>query len=154
MTTGPSQAQAGGSSHQLSVGTPHSAAGPSPHTLRRGKWPALLVLGEGVRTSYRYSKESVMKALRNLCHDCYQIISRQISIKTKKHQKKLKKKKNREKKAGTVKLSIRKKALQSHSWISRDLVSQAVLCLGTTAASLLLTLVSQSFRAKGFLVLE
>ncbi|XP_040610852.1 rho GTPase-activating protein 17 isoform X8 [Mesocricetus auratus] len=41
VTTGPSQAQAGGSSHQLSVGTPHSAAGPSPHTLRRAvKKPA------------------------------------------------------------------------------------------------------------------
>ncbi|KAL1788050.1 rho GTPase-activating protein 17 isoform X1 [Sigmodon hispidus] len=39
--TGPSQAQAGGSSHQLSVGTPHSAAGPSPHTVRRAvKKPA------------------------------------------------------------------------------------------------------------------
>nr|XP_048316409.1 rho GTPase-activating protein 17 isoform X6 [Myodes glareolus] len=41
VTTGPSQAQAGGSSHQLSVGTPHSAAGPSPHTVRRAvKKPA------------------------------------------------------------------------------------------------------------------
>ncbi|XP_036047379.1 rho GTPase-activating protein 17 isoform X8 [Onychomys torridus] len=41
VTTGPSQAQAGGSSQQLSVGTPHSAAGPSPHTLRRAvKKPA------------------------------------------------------------------------------------------------------------------
>ncbi|XP_051048851.1 rho GTPase-activating protein 17 isoform X5 [Phodopus roborovskii] len=41
VTTGPSQAQAGGSSHQLSVGTPLSAAGPSPHTLRRAvKKPA------------------------------------------------------------------------------------------------------------------
>ncbi|XP_027266106.1 rho GTPase-activating protein 17 isoform X12 [Cricetulus griseus] len=41
VTTGPSQAPSGGSSHQLSVGTPHSAAGPSPHTLRRAvKKPA------------------------------------------------------------------------------------------------------------------
>ncbi|XP_049999116.1 rho GTPase-activating protein 17 isoform X5 [Alexandromys fortis] len=40
-TTGPSQAQAGGGSHQLSAGTPHSAAGPSPHTVRRAvKKPA------------------------------------------------------------------------------------------------------------------
>ncbi|XP_075828240.1 rho GTPase-activating protein 17 isoform X6 [Microtus pennsylvanicus] len=39
--TGPSQAQAGGGSHQLSAGTPHSAAGPSPHTVRRAvKKPA------------------------------------------------------------------------------------------------------------------
>ncbi|XP_031244058.1 rho GTPase-activating protein 17 isoform X6 [Mastomys coucha] len=41
MTTVPNQAQTGGNSHQLSVGTPHSAAGPSPHTLRRAvKKPA------------------------------------------------------------------------------------------------------------------
>ncbi|XP_052055753.1 rho GTPase-activating protein 17 isoform X4 [Apodemus sylvaticus] len=40
-TTVPNQAQTGGNSHQLSVGTPHSAAGPSPHTLRRAvKKPA------------------------------------------------------------------------------------------------------------------
>ncbi|XP_057633853.1 rho GTPase-activating protein 17 isoform X4 [Chionomys nivalis] len=40
-TTGPSQAQAGGGSHQLSAGAPHSAAGPSPHTVRRAvKKPA------------------------------------------------------------------------------------------------------------------
>ncbi|XP_051001149.1 rho GTPase-activating protein 17 [Acomys russatus] len=38
---GPNQAQAGGNSHQLSVGTSHSAAGPSPHTPRRAvKKPA------------------------------------------------------------------------------------------------------------------
>lgn len=49
MTTVPNQAQTGGNSHQLSVGTPHSAAGPSPHTLRRGKCPTFLVLGESVR---------------------------------------------------------------------------------------------------------
>uniref|UniRef100_I3LWK6 Rho GTPase-activating protein 17 n=1 Tax=Ictidomys tridecemlineatus TaxID=43179 RepID=I3LWK6_ICTTR len=36
MTSGQSQAQAGASSHQLSVGLAHNAAGPSPHTLRRG----------------------------------------------------------------------------------------------------------------------
>ncbi|XP_076784430.1 rho GTPase-activating protein 17 [Arvicanthis niloticus] len=41
MTTVPNQAQTGGNSNQLSVGTPHSAAGPSPHTLRRAvKKPA------------------------------------------------------------------------------------------------------------------
>ncbi|XP_038178383.1 rho GTPase-activating protein 17 isoform X5 [Arvicola amphibius] len=40
-TTGPSQVQAGGGSHQLSAATPHSAAGPSPHTVRRAvKKPA------------------------------------------------------------------------------------------------------------------
>ncbi|VTJ86456.1 Hypothetical predicted protein [Marmota monax] len=41
MTSGQSQAQAGASSHQLSVGPAHNAAGPSPHTLRRAvKKPA------------------------------------------------------------------------------------------------------------------
>lgn len=41
ITTVPNQAQTGGNSHQLSVGTAHSAAGPSPHTLRRAvKKPA------------------------------------------------------------------------------------------------------------------
>lgn len=41
MTTGQSQAQAAAGSHQLSVGPAHSAAGPSPHTLRRAvKKPA------------------------------------------------------------------------------------------------------------------
>nr|XP_040132588.1 rho GTPase-activating protein 17 isoform X6 [Ictidomys tridecemlineatus] len=41
MTSGQSQAQAGASSHQLSVGLAHNAAGPSPHTLRRAvKKPA------------------------------------------------------------------------------------------------------------------
>lgn len=41
ITTVPNQAQPGGNSHQLSVGTAHSAAGPSPHTLRRAvKKPA------------------------------------------------------------------------------------------------------------------
>ncbi|XP_040829117.1 rho GTPase-activating protein 17 isoform X3 [Ochotona curzoniae] len=40
LTTGPSQAQAIGGSHQLSAGTSHSAAGPSPHAVRRVKKPA------------------------------------------------------------------------------------------------------------------
>uniref|UniRef100_A0A8D2JTB0 Rho GTPase-activating protein 17 n=1 Tax=Sciurus vulgaris TaxID=55149 RepID=A0A8D2JTB0_SCIVU len=41
VTSGQSQAQAGASSHQLSVGPAHNAAGPSPHTLRRAvKKPA------------------------------------------------------------------------------------------------------------------
>ncbi|KAM4862402.1 LOW QUALITY PROTEIN: rho GTPase-activating protein 17-like [Urocitellus parryii] len=41
MTSGQSQAQAGASSHQLSVGPVHNAAGPNPHTLRRAvKKPA------------------------------------------------------------------------------------------------------------------
>ncbi|MBZ3876611.1 Rho GTPase-activating protein 17 [Sciurus carolinensis] len=35
VNSGQSQAQAGASSHQLSVGPAHNAAGPSPHTLRR-----------------------------------------------------------------------------------------------------------------------
>uniref|UniRef100_A0A2K6MEH6 Rho GTPase-activating protein 17 n=1 Tax=Rhinopithecus bieti TaxID=61621 RepID=A0A2K6MEH6_RHIBE len=36
IASGQNQAQAAASSHQLSLGPPHSAAGPSPHTLRRG----------------------------------------------------------------------------------------------------------------------
>lgn len=45
---GQSQAQATAGSHQLSVGPTHNSAGPSPHTVRRGKSPPLLrALGEG-----------------------------------------------------------------------------------------------------------
>ncbi|XP_033073607.1 rho GTPase-activating protein 17 isoform X5 [Trachypithecus francoisi] len=41
IASGQNQAQAAASSHQLSLGPPHSAAGPSPHTLRRAvKKPA------------------------------------------------------------------------------------------------------------------
>ncbi|XP_048187944.1 rho GTPase-activating protein 17 isoform X4 [Perognathus longimembris pacificus] len=41
ITTGQNQAPVSGGSHQLAVGPPHSAAGPSPHTLRRAvKKPA------------------------------------------------------------------------------------------------------------------
>uniref|UniRef100_A0A8C9KZ32 Rho GTPase-activating protein 17 n=1 Tax=Panthera tigris altaica TaxID=74533 RepID=A0A8C9KZ32_PANTA len=37
MAAGPNQAQTAAGSHQLSVGPGHNSAGPSPHTLRRGK---------------------------------------------------------------------------------------------------------------------
>lgn len=47
LTTGPSQAQAIGGSHQLSAGTSHSAAGPSPHAVRRGQYCLHPVVSEG-----------------------------------------------------------------------------------------------------------
>ncbi|KAB0393061.1 hypothetical protein E2I00_011441, partial [Balaenoptera physalus] len=47
-----SQAQATAGSHQLAVGPTHNSAGPSPHTVRRGKSPPLLraPLGRDVQT--------------------------------------------------------------------------------------------------------
>lgn len=125
MTTGPNQAQAGGNSHQLSMGTSHSAAGPSPHTLRRGKCPARRVLGEGVRTSGSYFKESVVKALRSLFHDCYQITSRKSVIKEEKHWRKLKKIEQRN--AGTIKLN-KQKMISAVTSGSGDWYSKPLLC--------------------------
>ena len=50
---GPSQAPAAAGSHQLSVGPAHNSAGPSPHTVRRGKSPppSLVPLGRDTHTS-------------------------------------------------------------------------------------------------------
>ena len=72
IASGQNQPQAAAGSHQLSVGQPHNAAGPSPHTLRRGKQPpSSLPSGKAVQTSLSQCKDSDGEA-------CGQIFSMSI----------------------------------------------------------------------------
>ena len=77
----PSQAQAAAGSHQLSVGPAHNSAGPSPHTVRRGKSPppSLVPLGRDMHTSLGQRSGQAEKFSGWWFHICCKVASRNTS---------------------------------------------------------------------------
>ncbi|XP_034506406.1 rho GTPase-activating protein 17-like isoform X1 [Ailuropoda melanoleuca] len=77
MAASQNQAPMAAASHQLSVGPGHNSAGPSPHTLRRGKKPPLLLpLREGCADFLGLAQGFTLQGFpTDRLHVCYKMVS-------------------------------------------------------------------------------